>query len=599
MIKWGIRNRLIFSYLILVLLTLLFLGVYILSFFYNHTLENLTAQLLTQASITEKLLAEHYNYPEKKTSIDDTIKNITVNTGIRITVIDPDGTVIADSWENPQLMENHNQRPEIISALTQSQGTSIRFSDTLGENLLYVATPIHHGTETVGVLRLATTLAHINQGFVGIRSALVAAVLLASLLALIISIRLAKKYTAPLEKITAAAQEIAEGNLDKRVHVRTGDEIELLARTLNNLAANLDDKVNEIIAEKRKLELILQNTTSAILLLDRYGQVTDYNQAAADTFNIPTDILGWHNIKVIGNGLFDTAVHEAVETMVKRTLDLKTEFNGNKHVFLVSLTPIIGSENEVSSVLAVFHDITALKEIQEKQADFIANASHELATPLTAIIGFAETLLDGAIKNPDLSLRFVKIIQAEAERMHRLVKDLLQIAKLDAQDYRKNVKTEPTAIEPLVSQAVSELAPQWQQKEIIITIDAPPKEVTVLANTDWLKQVILNLLDNGIKYTPSGGTIHLTWSQDASEAVFTIQDSGVGIPAQDLPQIFDRFYRVDRARTRSAGGTGLGLAIVKFIVEMFGGSIEAKSGVGLGTTFTFRLPLANLPNKLE
>ncbi|MBP2650755.1 MAG: multi-sensor signal transduction histidine kinase [Firmicutes bacterium] len=598
MAKFGLRNRLMVSYLGLVVLTLLVLGAYILHFFYQHTLTSLTANLLTQADITQKLLAENYYPATPQANIDDTIKNITTNTDIRITVIAPDGSVVADSWENPVFMENHAERAEIIQALSGGQGTSIRFSTTLNEDLLYVAVPIQKGTEIVGVLRLSTTLAHINRGFDNIRTVLIAAFFLASLLAVLISNRLTKKYTAPLEKITAAAHEISEGDLSKRVHVQTRDEIEVLARTLNNLAANLDEKMNEITAEKMKLELILRNTNSAIILLDRYGHVIDYNPAAMSAFNITQNMLGRHNIQVIGNGLFDTAVHETVITQDKQTLDLKIEFNGNKRAFLVSLAPIVGSETDASSVLAVFHDITTLRELQEKQANFIANASHELGTPLTAIIGFAETLLDGAISDPDLGLKFTKIIHAEAQRMHRLVKDLLQIAKLEAHDYRASVETHPTAIEPLVNQVINDLTLQWQQKKITLTTSVPLEPVAVMANTDWLKQVLLNLVDNAIKYTPLDGNILLKWWQEDDEAVFIIQDSGVGIPAQDLPHIFDRFYRVERSRTRSAGGTGLGLAIVKFIVEMFGGSIEAKSDFGLGTSFIFRLPTAPYDNKL-
>lgn len=415
---------------------------------------------------------------------------------------------------------------------------------------------------------------------------------MASLLAVLMSIRLARKYTAPLEEITAVAQQIAHGQFDKRLHIRTGDEIELLAHTLNNLASNLDDKVNVIVAEKSKLELILLHTNSCVLLLDRYGQVTSANKAAIETFSIKPAMFGLHNIQVIGNSHFDKAVHEVINQRVKANINLKTDIKSDKRAFQVFLAPIVANDGEIASVLAVFHDITALTEVQEKQAEFIANASHELATPLTAIKGFAETLLDGAGKDPELSTRFVSIIHTEAERMHRLVKDLLQMAKLDSQDYRKGVILEPTPLEPLFTAAVTELSPHWQKKELTIAVNAPPEPIAVLANPDWVKQVILNLLDNSIKYTPPAGSIQLSWRQEESEAVVSVQDTGIGIPAQDLPRIFDRFYRVDRARARTAGGTGLGLAIVKFIVEMFNGTIEAKSDVGVGTTITFRLPVA-------
>jgi len=592
MFHWGIRTRLIFSYLVLILVTLSLLGSYFLWYFYRHNLQSLTADLLTQADIVEKLLAEQMATPQGKLTIDPIIKSLRPHISSRITIIALDGTVLADSWENPTKLENHGQRPEVKAALTSGYGSSIRFSSTVNENLLYVAIPMHYGQKTVGIARVSTALSNVEQAYNEIRSVLLVAFCIASLLAIIISIRLARKYTAPLEQITAVAREIAKGHLDKRVHVHTGDELEILAHTLNLLASNLDEKVNEIVAEKSKLELILQHTNSAVILMDRYGQVTSVNAAAADIFTINAQMMGQHNLQVIGNSFFDKVVRETIDRGEKQSIDLKTDIKGDKRDFQVFLAPITTSDGEVTASLAVFHDITALKELQEKQVEFVANASHELATPLTAIKGFAETLLDGAIKDPELSVRFVGIIHTEAERMQRLVKDLLQMAKLDSADYRKNIHVEPTPVKPLIITTVNELAPHWHNKELSVTINSPAEQVAVMANPDWLKQIVLNLLDNAIKYTPPGGKINISWRQERDEVFFAVKDSGVGIPTQDLPRIFDRFYRVDRARTRSAGGTGLGLAIVSFIVELLGGKIGAQSEPGAGTIITFRLPLA-------
>lgn len=592
MFQWGIRSRLIISYLVLVLITLSLLGSYFLWYFYRHNLQTLSADLLVQADIIDELLSGHMTGPGGKTGIDPVIKDLGAKINARITIIDLDGTVLADSWENPALMENHHDRPEIRSAFATGYGSEVRFSSTISQNLLYVAVPMRRGNDTIGIVRVSTTLTHVEQGYKEIRSSVLAALLLACLLAVAVSMRLARIYTAPLEEITAVAQQIAEGKLDRRVHIHTGDELELLAHTLNHLASSLDDRVHELVAEKSKLELILQHTDSAVILLDRYGQVTSVNSAAADTFSITAAMLGLHNIQVIGNSLFETAVRETITQHAKRMIDLKTDIKNNKRAFQVFLAPITSSEGEITSVLAVFHDITAFKELQERQADFVANASHELATPLTAIKGFAETLLDGAIRDPELSVRFVEIIQTEADRMHRLVRDLLQMAKLDSGEYRKGILIEPTLIEPLITAAIDEYAAHWRKKELTITVDNPPEPLAVMANADWLKQVILNLLDNAIKYTPAGGKIMLKWQQERDMVSFTVKDSGAGIPPEDLPRIFDRFYRVDRARTRSAGGTGLGLAIVKFILELLGGKVEAKSDLGVGTSMTFRLPLA-------
>jgi two-component system phosphate regulon sensor histidine kinase PhoR len=301
-------------------------------------------------------------------------------------------------------------------------------------------------------------------------------------------------------------------------------------------------------------------------------------------------MLGQHNINVIGNSLLDRAVKQSVAEQTSRLIDLKTDIRDHKRVFQVFIAPVLDHANQITSVLTVFHDITALQAIYERQNEFVANASHELATPLTAINGFAETLLDGALEDRDLSVKFVKIIQNEAARMHRLVKDLLQLAKFDSQEYRQHISLEPTAIQPVIDSVINELAHNWQEKRVSVAVIQPEDALRVLATPDWLKQIILNLVDNAIKYTPAGGQVSVTYALQGSDIEFTVKDTGVGIPHEDLPLIFDRFYRVDRARARTAGGTGLGLSIVKFLIDSLGGQITVHSSINVGTAFTFTLP---------
>jgi len=592
MFKWGIRSRLIVTYLVLILLTMSLLSSYLLWFFYQHNLELLTSSLLTHAVVTEQFLEDPMKGPQEKSSIDHRIKELATKNDLRITVIDNNGAVIADSWENPVLMENHLERPEISAALTGGQGKSIRYSTTTNQNMLYVAVPVWQGSEITGVVRIASTLAAVDVGFNRIRSTLLGAIFLISLLAVALSIRLAQKYTAPLEEITTVAREIGNGNLSRRVHIRTGDELELLAHTLNNLASNLDDNINETIAETQKLALILQHMDNAVILLDRYGRVTTANKMARSIFDIKDSMLNQHNIQVLGNSQLDRAIHQTIINGKSMRIHLKTNIHGDKRVFQVFLAPITALENDITGVLSVFHDITTLQDFHERQADFVANASHELATPLTAIKGFAETLLDGAIEDPKLSLKFVNIIHTEAERMQRLINELLQLAKLNSQEYRQQVKLERTNLTPLLYKVKQYLAANAMEKNITIHIDAPSEPIIIMANQDWLKQVLLNLLDNSIKYTLPTGRVTLKCHQENNQAILMVEDSGIGISAADLPLIFDRFYRVDKARARSAGGTGLGLSIVKFIVEMHGGRIDVQSTVNRGTTFTITLPLA-------
>lgn len=592
MFKWGIRSRLIATYLMLILLTMSLLSSYLLWFFYQHNLEILTDSLLTHGRVTEHFLEDYLKTPGAKDNIDQSIKELAGKNELRITVIDRSGSVIADSWETPVLMENHLERPEIATALTAGMGKSIRYSTTINQDMLYVAIPIWQDNVIVGMVRTASTLAAVDAGFNTVKSTLLITILLTSLLAIGLGIRLAQKYTQPLEQITSAAQEIGDGNLNRRVHIRTGDELELLAHTLNKLASNLDDKINESIAETQKLTLILEHMDNGVILLDRYGRLTTANKRARELFDINDSMLNQHNIHILGNSQLDRAIQQTIVNGKNTQMQLKTNIHNSKRVFQVFLAPITDTEQDITGTLSVFHDITTLQDLHERQADFVANASHELATPLTAIKGFAETLLDGAMEDPKLGTKFLNIIHTEAERMQRLINELLQLAKLNSQEYGQQIKLEPTDLAPLLHKVKQYLDSNAEEKNITVTVDTRNEPILIMANQDWMKQILINLLDNAIKYTLPTGNITLACYQENNKAILIVKDSGIGIPAIDLPLIFDRFYRVDKARTRSAGGTGLGLTIVKFIIEIHGGEIDVQSTVHKGTTFTIKLPLA-------
>lgn len=590
--KWSIRLRLIISFLLLISVSLSIFGIYIHWYLYRYNLDTLTNNLTTNAQITAQLILKEMADPKEKPNLDAIIKETAARSDIRITIIDNTGVVLADSWESPSTMENHLDRPEVAAALAGKSANITRYSTTLAQNSMYVAVPVIRYSEVIGVVRTASTLTQIEAAFSKIKSALLAAIVVTSLLSIAIGIKLARNFTAPLEEITTAAKKMASGKLDVRVHLNTNDEFQLLAHTFNNLSANLEDKIAQITAETKKLELILHNMDNGVILLDRYGRVTTANKMAREIFNLSSAMIGKHNIHVIGSSIFDHAVHEVIANGRPQVIDLKFGFETQKRVFQVFLAPVNVSAKEIVHLLAVFHDITALLELNNRQAEFIANASHELSTPLTSIIGFAETLLDGAINEPELNIKFINIILNEAERMHRLVKDLLQLAKLDSDEYCRQIKLEPIDINPLITKIVHELTPQACRKKIELKIQLCDENNIALAHPDWLKQVLVNLVDNGIKYTPEGGTVTITSWCEAKNAIIAVKDTGIGIPPEDLPLIFDRFYRVDRARSRSAGGTGLGLSIVKYILDMLGGRIDVQSRIDVGTIFTITLPLA-------
>jgi len=413
------------------------------------------------------------------------------------------------------------------------------------------------------------------------------------IITVLLSINLSQKFLEPIESITSAARRIAAGRLSERVHVHAGNEIDVLALSLNHLASRLEDKLAEISTEKQKLQLILEYMDNAVMLFDQHGCLMEANRRALLWFHLTPNMLHQHNLNVLGSSQFDAALRETLRSQQPQQQQLRTNFQGLRKVYQVSLVALPLKETSTPGVLALFYDITSLQLIQERQADFVANASHELSTPLTAIRGFAETLVDGAADHAADSRHFAGIILSESTRMQRLVEDLLQLAKIDSAEYRQQFQCSPVHVQPQLHAVIRELSPVWQQKQLSVSIDVPEMPLWALTDPDRLKQILVNLVDNAIKYTPDSGAILINACLDKDSIQFTVKDSGIGIPAEDLPRIFERFYRIDKARARSISGTGLGLAIVKQLVDDLGGTIEVKSKPDVGTTFKFCLPAAD------
>ena len=590
-VKLGISQRIIFSFLILTTAALSFLGMYLLDFFYQQNLESKTSHLITNAKIIEKTLEKNLYDPTQTIFINEEIRKISDITNLRITIVDSKGNVMADSWEPTEQLDNHLTRVEVQGAFHHEYATAIRYSSTISQNMLYVAVPVYKQGELVGIVRTATTLTPIENSYQTTHRFILTAILITILLTILVGGILAHHQTKPIKEMTRIAKKIADGQLSMRIHINTKDELDVLAHTINQLTSNLEDKIAQIDAEAKKLTLILENMDNAVILLDSYGNVTTTNHSAKKIFNITPDMLGKHSISVIGSSLLTKTAQEVLVTKQSQSINLNFKINNTKKTFQVFFAPIANQEKNITDVLAVFHDISVLQEIYDRQVEFVTNASHELKTPLTAIKGFSETLLDGAIDDPTLSKKFVTIIHNESERMSRLIKDLLQLAKLDNQDYKNQIKIEPINLNEIFTNVKSKLAPHIKQKQQQLMFNLHTPEIIVQANYDWIMQLMINLVENAIKYTPERGSIELTATLDKDFVYISVRDTGIGIAPEDLPFVFERFYRADKARSRTAGGSGIGLSLVRFIVEMFGGKITVESKQNVGTTFTFSLPL--------
>ena len=353
------------------------------------------------------------------------------------------------------------------------------------------------------------------------------------------------------------------------------------------LTANLSQKIQEAQAETHKLSLILENMDNGVMLIDDHGDITGLNRQAQEFFQLQPEQLKRHSIHVIGSALLSETSHQVLQDNQAQTITFHTG-QPDDHTFQVFLSPF-PSGNE-QAVLAVFHDISLLQEISRRQTEFVGNAAHELATPLTAISGFAETLMDDDFSQPEDSHHFAAVIYREAQRMSRLIHDLLQLARLDEKSCQQQLTLTATDCNAALQSAIAPLRKQAAEKGQTLTIHLPQNAPKIKAAQDLLEQILRNLAENAIKYTPEHGNITLSCLASDTHVSYQITDTGIGISAADLPRIFDRFYRVDKARARQSGGNGIGRSLVKFLVELFDGSITVQSTPGQGTTFTLNFP---------
>ena len=514
-------------------------------------------------------------------------------TGLRVTFIDPEGRVLGDSDAEASQMGNHLNRPEIRDALeTGKTGTSVRTSSTVNEELIYVAAPLYDGDTLKGLVRLSTPLdeakSHIRQMW----SHLFAAFILLFFAASIISYRAALELTRPLDKIMRVANQIAQKNYKTRVDRLPKDELGQLGKAINKMASSLEQQVERLQENEARLKSVLDNMNVGVLMIDKEERIVLVNPSAEE-------MLGFTHRELYGRK-YDRAkqpieLTRLIEESLKQRAFIRDEivlYFPNERIIEVNLVPMSARDGEWGGILVALHDITDLRRLEKVRSEFVANVSHELKTPVAALKGFAETLLAGAIDDRETARSFLQIIHDESERLNRLIMDILELSKIESKRIPLNFS--PVHLSEFVGQTLEMMKSEAQKKQISLSMEVP-ESLYLEADEDRLRQILINLLSNGISYTPNGGSVKVTAEtiQDGeNEKVrISVKDTGIGIPKSDLPRIFERFYRVDKARSRSSGGTGLGLSIVKHLVELHKGTIHVESRQGLGSTFMIDLPV--------
>ena len=507
--------------------------------------------------------------------------------GCRVTFIDRSGVVLGDSAvadaRLPQL-ENHAGRPEVRAALAGSAATSIRRSDTLGEDLLYAASPL----AGFGVLRMALPLVEINRQVAEVR-ATIATISLATLLAaMLLTLWLSRSLSQPLEETARFAQRLSEGDYGARVRLSAGDETGRLGEALNALGAKVQETISALAHDSAQLTAILDSIVEAVAAVDAQGRLIAANPAMRQLMGGTETAKGRSFIELLRY----PKLQELLSSVLKEgrpRLEEVTLFNPGERHFEAHAVPLREGERPTGALL-VLHDITRLRDLETLRRDFVANVSHELRTPLASIRGFAETLRDGALEDKENRAEFVEAIVKDAERLSALVEDLLDLSAIESG--KRPPAREPVDLLALAREAASSLRLLAERRRVRIEIEGAPAPRAVRADRGQLKQVLGNLLDNGIKFNREGGLVVVSVREAAGAVEVSVRDSGPGVPPEDLPRLFERFYRVDKARTSDVGGTGLGLSIVKHIVEAHGGSVSVDSRLGEGSVFRFTLPPA-------
>jgi two-component system, OmpR family, phosphate regulon sensor histidine kinase PhoR len=555
----------------------------------RNVTEQIGMTLRRDAGLARDLARAEADLPRTADALADRLGR---DLGIRVTVIAADGTVLGDTdldGEALARIENHAGRPEVIAALRDGEGRSIRYSTTVSDRLLYLALRIDPSDPGRGILRVAVPLTAVREARQELRTQLLKAAILSVLAAAIFGWLLALRPSRRLEEMSRAAGEIASGRLGVRARASRGDdEIGALARSMNRMADQLEERLALLAREHNQLQTVLDGMVEGVLLTGPDGTILLANAAFERIFRAQTPVRGRRPIEAARV----PGLHEAFQAALATTEPLTREIalgGADDRVIRASLATIREGGATIGTV-AVFHDVTELKRLEQVRREFVANVSHELRTPLTAIKGYAETLRDGGLRDPARAAEFVEVIQRHAERLRDLIEDLLDLAAVEQGEAR--LALAPTPVRETVAQAEAVIRPAAAARSQTLAIDIPAGLPDALADRDRLAQVLINLLDNAVKFTPERGRVTVSASAAAGRVTLAVGDTGVGIPPADLGRIFERFYRVDRSRDRREGGTGLGLAIAKHLVQAMGGTIEVESRQGSGTTFRVTLPVA-------
>jgi two-component system phosphate regulon sensor histidine kinase PhoR len=549
-----------------VLIVLAGVGIVVDRFLERDTVEDITSALVSEARTVQQAL------PADQASLESVVSSLGRASGVRITVIGTDGVVLADSERDPATMENHLDRPEVQQALAGGVGTSSRLSATLGISFRYVALP----PQGDRIVRVALPLTRVSQRRSTVRVTLLLGLLVAAVIASLGALMVSRAVTRPLRRATESIARLGRGDLTARVEPEGPQEFSVLAETLDLMADRLESQIQTSEDDRRTRDLVLSSMEEGILLASAGGEVRFANAAFERYLGAPPSTR---------HALVPAGLREAAQRAAEERSPVAVEVEAG--VPARSLRGAAVPVDEEGSVLLVLRDVTEAKRLDAVRRDFVANASHELKTPAASIRAAAETIRTAVVDDPAVVPRFAERMEAEAIRLSRIVEDLLDLSRLET----GSELADDVAIDALVREESARLHDAAEGAGVELVVDAC-EVPAVRGSARDLALLVRNLVDNAIRYTKPGGRVEVTLASEDGDVALRVADTGIGIPSRDLPRVFERFYRVDRARSRETGGTGLGLSIVKHVVENHGGTVSVESELGRGSAFEVRLPAA-------
>ncbi|MEW6456491.1 MAG: two-component system histidine kinase PnpS [Acidobacteriota bacterium] len=588
-----IGSKLLSSYIILIFLCAAIISI-ISSFTLNKYIKkSIERRLIDSARLISFHIEPMISSRKSYTDIKPVVDRLSSKINARVTIIDRKGTVVGDSdvsVEAIPYIENHKDRPEIKEAFMGRIGSKIRFSNTVKLNMLYVAVPIiNKNGEIIGVSRVSLDLKEIKEFLSLIQKLIVTGALLTAFIFFLIGYLIAKSITKPIKEIIQKSIEYSKGNFNVRVSLDSEDEIGILGKTFNEMASKVQKLIQDIKIEKEQQEAVLNNMVEGVIAVDESERITMINESIEKLFRINAkEAIGKELIEVMRSP-------ELIELMttVKNKKEIHSKeiffYFPEEKIFHVNAVPM--GNKLFSGVLAVFFDITEIRMLERRRVEFTSNVSHELKTPLTVIKGAVDTLLEGNEESREVQKNFILKIKEQSERLSNLIEDVLELSKIESKKIKFEIKK--ISIKEIIEDAINYIKPKAERKKILIKIDVPEDIPEVPGDREKLLQVLLNLLDNSVKFIDEDGRVDIRCRVKENFLETEVEDNGIGIPEKDIPRIFERFYRVDRARSRDSGGTGLGLAIAKHIIEAHNGNIRAESKLGKGSKFIFTLPLRN------